>query len=339
MCAAFLLALLLAAPVATSQPPSPGEGRQRAEQQQPATNQQEQAAVNQSVSQPSIPAPNPSVTPLNQITIQQTHDDEQDTSSSGLRDWVIGLLTVGVAGLQWWVMNRQRQVSSEQATITQKQNDIIETQTAHMESGVDVAKDSAAAAKTATQIAADALATNREIERAYISFGHSNVVIDYEPDGQGGQDSSKPTSVSVRIHIRNDGRTPGDFIGGYFGFNIGPKPTIPDLTRGISNLAPVFLLPNKDTWFGWEMKESPGTWRDIWAGRELLWLTGEADYIDRFGHLHTAGYGRWFDPNQRFFVFRPETGPWNFDRPMHPDKVRHYDVRDGQAYSQRHPAQ
>lgn len=219
----------------------------------------------------------------------------------------------------------------------------LERQIKAAQDAADAATESAGAATVAASMAksgvtidADSLSTNREIERAYISFGHSDVVVGYESDGRGGQDDSKPTSLSVKIHIRNDGRTPGDFIGGYFGFNLGPKPAVPDLSRGINTLAPVFLLPNKDTWFIWEINEPPETWREVFLGDTLLWLEGEADYIDRFGQLHTAGYGRWFDPNQRLFVFRPETGPWNYDRLMHPDKVIHYDIKDGQAYSQRH---
>lgn len=134
MRAALLSALLLAAPAFASRPPSPRDAGPPAQQQQPATEQQAQAPVNQSVPQPPIPVPDPTVAPLNQIAAQQAHDDTQDTASSGLRDWVIGLLTIGVAGLQWWVMTRQREVSSEQAdiareqaSITKKQNEIIET--------------------------------------------------------------------------------------------------------------------------------------------------------------------------------------------------------------------
>lgn len=36
-------------------------------------------------------------------------------------------------------------------------------------------------------------------------------------------------------------------------------------------------------------------------------------------------------------VFVTQTGPWNIDRAMHADKVNHYAIRDGKAYTPTQP--
>jgi hypothetical protein len=64
-------------------------------------------------------------------------------------------------------------------------------------------------------------------------------------------------------------------------------------------------------------------------GDARLWLIAEVDYADRFGQPHTGGYGRCLIAGNRYgtrlsFDFVPETEAFNYDRPMHPDKRKHY---------------
>lgn len=100
----------------TSQPPAPSRPVQGAEQEQPARQEQPQNPV---APQPSQPA---------QITIQQTNQDESETTDNHLSDWVVGLLTVGVAALQWRVMQGQLNISGRQNDIIEKQTNIMEGQ-------------------------------------------------------------------------------------------------------------------------------------------------------------------------------------------------------------------
>jgi hypothetical protein len=111
-------------------------------------------------------------------------------------------------------------------------------------------KKAADAARESADAAKDTLATNQEIERAYISITHQNVHIVGSDDGMGGSDRTKPVAISFTVRARNTGRTPGDLLGGYFGFAFGDVPKTPDLLSG-SRLPPAFLYPDKHIEFTW----------------------------------------------------------------------------------------
>lgn len=255
------------------------------------------------------------------------------------------------------IMAEQREAAASSANaaaeavkLTEKQQAILEQQHAtlsqqgeHMAASLQAARDNASAALKSGEaaersaaatvelkrIASSSLVTSQEIERAYIYISHKDVYVMYGPDGSGGSDPTKPLRIRLTVKIRNGGRTPGNILGGFIGYRISTEAGLPDLTRTVRNMTPAFLLPDGHVEFGFEV----GIDRDpalanvfSQTNPELLWLIGEVHYSDRFGQMHSGGYGRCFThQNQTVnFSFVPETGPYNFDKPLSPQQVQRY---------------
>ena len=189
----------------------------------------------------------------------------------------------------------------------------------------DIISDQGAIMQAQSKVLSDTLATNREIERAYISFIHKRIDILGTSDGHGGFNTLNPIGLSVEIYVRNTGRTPGTFLGGYIGYNLTDKPSVPDLKRGTRLFAPAFLHPGEtvDFWVDVKVSDDPKAAPAL-KGEAPLWIVGVADYEDRFGELHQAGYSRKYSAKFGSLQFTQETGDWIYDRPMHPDNVRGY---------------
>jgi hypothetical protein len=276
--------------------------------------------------------------------------EEQRQKDQGVsdRNWTRGLAIVTAAlgllqliaiGFQVGIARKQNRIIERQNTIMDAQRLAAETQSGYMSDGLietrkaadaaannaKAAADNATSAAEATLVNSAALATNREIERAYIRMAHRDVTLIGIPDGQGGEDMSKPKGLSFTMRLENTGRTPGDLLGGYFGFTFGDEgPKTPDLATG-ARLGPAFLYPEKYIDFKWTIwcSRMPELANAL-AGHTPMWLIGVAEYEDRFGGLHSAGYSRKLSDDNREFVFSQETGPFNYDRPM-PDEIRgHY---------------
>src|SRR5205823_1733051 len=103
-----------------------------------------------------------------------------------------------------------------------------------------------------------------------------------------------PQSITITLKIENFGHTPGDLLGGFWGWNIGPKPQIPDVTRG-DHFSPAFLRQGDSVPFEFTFPEDEPTLLAVLQphrGTISLWLTVEVHYEDRFGGLHAGGFGR-----------------------------------------------
>ncbi len=191
----------------------------------------------------------------------------------------------------------------------------------------EIARSAKATEESATTTA-DTLAANKAIERAYISITHKDVKIRYARTIAGSPDPSLPVSITFTVHVRNSGRTPGNLLGGYFGYRISPEPGPPQVSQTVSPLTAAFLLPEGHVEFDMAIRHSDTpSLQNALRGRgdNRLWLIGEVDYSDRFGQMHIGGYGRRFSMasgGQGAFGFGAETGPFNFDRPMTPDEVK-----------------
>lgn len=192
----------------------------------------------------------------------------------------------------------------------------------------DAAVKAAESAKASADLNAAALSTQREIERAYISMTHESVWSEGAPDGQGGR-TNAPIAIGLSVSLRNSGRTPGTLLGGFVGYVISDEPVLPDITRA-TRLSSAFLFPGDALDFGIEIRatmEPRLTEAALATGSMRLWLVGQVDYSDRFGNLHTSGYGRMFHETVALgpgFKFSPETSALNFDRPMEKEKRVHY---------------
>ena len=120
------------------------------------------------------------------------------------------------------------------------------------------------------------------------------------------------------------GKTPGDLLGGYFGFTFGDNPKTPNLNTG-ARLGPAFLFPDNHIEFTWTLPCSRIPELDaVLNGAEYMWAVGVTEYEDRFGGLHEGGYAKRLSEDRRNFVFSLETGPFNYDRPMQPQIRKNY---------------
>lgn len=214
----------------------------------------------------------------------------------------------------------------------------LKRQTKAAEDAAKGALDSASAALSAVETAetgvvvqTDALATNREIERAYIAMDTKDLNVVGTPTGRGGWDFRTPTAIKFTVKFTNIGRTPGDLIGGAIGYSISPAP-VTDVTRlMVRDMTRALLYPGKEIDFHVEITEDKELLARLMTGDnrdDRLWLRGIFDYRDRFGNFHTAGYCRcWHSTKHGHgFAFTPETGPLNYDRPMPDFRRRHHAI-------------
>jgi hypothetical protein len=184
-----LILLTASCALAQSQPPTPGRPTEGAQQQQPSAQQQEQREVAPPTAQPT------------QITIQQTHQDESRAPDDYWATWIdaiLGLLTLGVAALQWRVMNRQREISGRQNDIIEKQTDILEAQERHMRDGLQHTKTAADAAAKSADVSERTLVMT---QRAFIHLD------DIEVQGVANRQTGRVTEWRVRHKPKVTGQT------------------------------------------------------------------------------------------------------------------------------------
>jgi hypothetical protein len=245
-----------------------------------------------------------------------------------------------VVAAQVWLLLRQNQIISGQNAIMTGQREAADAQSGYMRDGLSETRKSSNAARRAANAArknasaaSDALATQREIERAYIAMSQSKVILvdstnlTGEPDGTRGDDGD-PDGIELVIEITNHGRTPGDVLGGFYGFVYDTVSSGPNLARvfGGGRLSRLFVLPQAKIDFsaivvlgqGKIAKLTTKGWRD---DSKYLWFLGEVDYRDRFGKIHRSMYCRRYSADAEGFLFGPETGPLNYDRPLTAEEV------------------
>lgn len=93
----------------------------------------------------------------------------------------------------------------------------------------------------------------------------------------------------------------------------------------IANIPPAYINPNETLHLrDLPVKVTPETLRTALT----VWIAGEIDYRDSFGHGHQSGYGRRYvalaDNN---LVFDESTTGMNYDRPMAKEKQREYESK------------
>lgn len=198
----------------------------------------------------------------------------------------------------------------------------------------------AQAAADSADAAKDTLATNREIERAYIAISHESIVL-AESRITGSRPSSRhrtndPNADAIEFVaiVKNHGRTPGDVLGGYCTFIYETADIGPDLRRVTSEgprLTGLFLLPNASVDFA--MVKVVGQAELLFltnehpydaANERHLWFVGEVDYRDRFKAIHRGGYCRRYDKIAHNFVSAPETAALNYDRSLSAAEIKHH---------------
>jgi hypothetical protein len=135
--------------------------------------------------------------------------------------------------------------------------------------------------------------TTKTIERAYVDLSH------VAP----GLDNVGPNKApTIRVRVKNSGRTPADVIAVVLEPFISDQP-LPDAVPDIRTKAPqhFFLMPQDSIW--WEPDDplpslSEETHREITReGTSLkLWIIGYVDYIDRFERRHRTRFARCYSP-------------------------------------------
>lgn len=305
-----------------SQPPIPGAGIRGSgqPQQQPARAQE----------QPTTDPRGTTQTPLI-VKVQPTAETDEETAKkqaeenaqASAQGWTkVGIVLTGIVGLLTLV------ILGFQAAIAGRQNAIMRTQSTIMTGQANAAANSAIAA-------ADVLATNREIERAYVAIKFRGARhIQGRPELQGRPE--RPAAVKYIVEARNFGRTPGSILGGFVGFSIGRNPTDPDMAR-IIKLTPAFLLPDGHIEFEGKVSVEDDVHVEAILrgtdGHRNIWIIGQVDYADRFGGLHKGGFGRCFKGKRLLFTFTAETAPFNYDRPLTQEERAQYKEMEQPARS------
>jgi hypothetical protein len=208
----------------------------------------------------------------------------------------------------------------------------IKDEVAETKKAADAAADSAKAA-------ADTLATNQEIERAYIAMSYRDLLFlrrECMTPVRPSDNHPNPDTLDLVIELKNLGRTPGDVVGGWCGFlyqeAISETPKLLPALDSSTRLTPVFLMPNHapmDFALQITLRQHRllflrdgelGTGEVVVQGNDLskwhLWLAGEIDYRDRFDRFHRAGYATRWDRHAYRFVWDPSVANLNYDRPL-----------------------
>jgi hypothetical protein len=231
---------------------------------------------------------------------------------------------------------RALDIAAEQKDLLQTQTNTLSDQAGHMAEGLketrkatQAALDNAAAAANNASAAASMsdlmsrqLAAMRVIERAYVDMSHnppgleisSNIVND--PAGT----ALAYKDVSVSVAIRNRGNTPAIVTDVLLQFLITnePLPTLPPYDHG--RRSRVWMSVVKDSDFNvWQNTPiSLEGIENIQRNKDglQLFVIGYADYIDKFGEHHRAGYGRRYHPEtDNFSLYLDQRGePHGFDQ-------------------------
>jgi len=138
------------------------------------------------------------------------------------------------------------------------------------------------------------LATNKEIERAYVTMSHYPPGLIINPDIH---TFNGPPSQNVRVlvRIRNRGNTPALVTFTLVQFHFGPLPAIPpyDETKGQIMDASFAKDGKFNVVAFWTIPTD--TLKRMSVGGEPLFIFGYADYIDRFKDRHRVGWARRYD--------------------------------------------
>jgi hypothetical protein len=207
---------------------------------------------------------------------------------------IVGAITFVVIGWQAWETRRYAQAAAETVVGTAK---------------------TASAAENSAIAAADTLATNKIIERAYVDISHDQPGL-----------MMKGHSIRFSLAVKNHGRTPA--------YVSNPQMTLvlqesdagvrlPRSPRDVygqpkrSDMS-AFLMPN-EAFHSWELRPQfpRDVIRQLRTRDRTLWLIGFLDYIDQFGRSHRAGYARRYIPTplagtRNNLVFELQPG-YNYD--------------------------
>jgi hypothetical protein len=147
----------------------------------------------------------------------------------------------------------------------------------------------------------DTLATNKEIERAYVTMSHRPPGLSVEQPGAAGVLFGPDVrGCGFVIEIKNHGRTPARITDALIKFLPLPTgehlPEQPNYDDALPREQAKFFLVAGDLFIfqGGYLIEG---WASVRSLKTVtLYVYGYVDYIDKFGRRHRAGYGRVFDP-------------------------------------------
>ncbi|MBE3039270.1 MAG: hypothetical protein IMZ62_10720 [Chloroflexi bacterium] len=303
-----VLVLATVALAGESQPSTPSAGKR--ESGQPASTQQ----------QPTTDARGTEASPVivkvvpTPKTQEQTTDEEADREQqSSTNRWTIRLTVIlaliGFGQLCVYALQarrlRETVVKMDEIARSQTQDirDSIHEATraaAAMERMAEAAKETADAAFASAMLTDALLATNREIERAYVTMSHAPpglygaALIERATPG-----AATTRDISVSVKIANRGNTPATVTATSLTFWISNEP-LPDTPPYADNAKPIRVSLVRDSSFHIFENLSMDTSgiEDISTSSTLkLYVFGYVDYLDKFGRRHRAGYARVYSPS------------------------------------------
>jgi hypothetical protein len=312
------LVLATVALAAQSQPSTPGAGKRESAQTQPASaHQQPTADTRGSEASPVIvrvlPAPK-----SQEDTSNEAADRAQQSSA---KRWTIGLTVllalIGfgqlcVYGLQArrlreTIVKMDEIARSQTSDIRESIREATRAATA-MERMAEAASENAVAAKASAAITDAMLATNREIERAYVTMSHHPPGINVHSEcvlADGNPERWKH-KIALKIKVQNHGNTPAQVTRTLVQViltNAAEFPMTPGYAEELARPGYVSLVKGDSytitTPYEFEStgeKTFSGAFRELAEHGHRLYVIGYTDYIDKFGQRHRCGYGRVYNP-------------------------------------------
>lgn len=232
--------------------------------------------------------------------------------------FMIVMFAAGVPGVGWWgqFVQPDSLAGWAQAVVTAVAGYIALQTLNEIRVEVKATKTAAKAAQAGVEAASDTLATNKQIELAYIAMSHK------EPGYVRDEAGRTVIGVAAMLNITNFGRTPGHIVGGFHGWILGSTPDLAKLFGGAPLNTTAFLVPSALIDF-YVSVTVPDSIADVISTHPTmrLWLVGEVHYRDNFGTLHCGGYGRAWSDAVFNLVYDRSTNPLNYDRPLAAEEI------------------
>lgn len=177
----------------------------------------------------------------------------------------------------------------------------------------------------------DTLATNKDIERAYVAMSHNPPGVVISSGVVTTNENPIPSQdVKVDVRVQNLGNTPANITYTLLQIHITnrPLPAEPPYDQTEGRVIRTSLLKTDDfTLHGKWTIPAENIARINREPRWNLYVLAYIDYIDKFWRRHRVGYARVYDPratdnNNLPFVTQPN---YNYDRPRAKDEGNDWD--------------
>lgn len=150
------------------------------------------------------------------------------------------------------------------------------------------------------------LATNKDIERAYVTMSHFPPGLKFTTQPDAPADQLMKHEISIRVRVQNYGNTPARVVFGLIQLIVTNKTELPDepgYVKALGQATDINLVKGNSfkMFQNHPMGASNGTLLEALEAHDAagihVYAIGYVDYIDKFERRHRCGYGRQFTPS------------------------------------------